>query len=342
MKRVLVCSLAVMILMASCFTAFAAGAPRYVTTTKYVTDGDAVALEVDTAVTGATKDTMLTYIAYNDANSDSTIADGEIVYLDQQTVGETGTLNFKYVTSKDNLTGVTVKFGTSDAEVGTTTGDITARKVTVVIGEDSEVIYMPTTADTTVYPTDLIIPVGKVITSVACGSEDITNAGVVIVDESTNKVSIKDNNFADNAVITIAVETPVIVEDPIILDTIANTLRKTRVINDVETEVEMLTVFSRAFTDVEASDETGDEADAVWGGIEICDSANFDANVETYRAFHRNPETGAFAVQLVNNSGVFELTNKTLYARAYVVNSKGVDVYSEVIELTSLDDVVAE
>ena len=335
MKRVLVCSLAVMILMASCFTAFAAGAPSYVTTTKYVTDGDAVALEVDTAVTGAAKDTMLTYIAYNDANSDSTIADGEIVYLDQQTVGETGTLNFKYVTSKDNLTGVTVKFGTSDAEVGTTTGDITARKVTVVIGEDREVIYMPTTADTTVYPTDLEIPFGTEIDSVTCGAADLTNAGVVIVDESTNIVSIKDNNFADDAVINIAVSDSI--EDPIIIDTRANTLRK--VVNG--TDAEMLTVFGRAFTDIEISGETGSQTDAEWGGIQICESEGFDANVETYRAYHRNYK-GSFAVQLVNTSGVFELTNKTLYARAYVLNSKGVRVYSDVFELTSLDDVVAE
>lgn len=325
MKRVLVCSLAVMILMASCFTAFAADAPDYVTTTTYVTEGDVTYLEVNTAVAGATKGTMLTYIAYKDS-----IADGNIVYIDQQTADSTGNLNFNYVTDKDNLTGVTVKFGTSDEEVGVIDGDIASRKVFVQLGEDRETIYMPTTADTTVYPTSLTIPVGKKFTSATCGGEVVSD--VVVIDESTNKVSIKDNGFEANDVITIEVEDLIVAVDPEVNNTIANTFRRATTIDGVPTEAERLTVFAKAITDVEVTDENGAE----WGGIIISKTANTDddlviggTGVEKFKAVYRGEE-GEFAVQLINASGVDELTTNTIYARAYAINSKGKIAYSEI------------
>lgn len=307
MKKVLVCALAALFLMASCLTAFAT--PAYVTTTSYVTESGVTSLNVNTVVTGAAADTMLTYLAYTgDAATDETV-----VFIDQKTAEADTPVTFSYTTAESNLTGVTVKFGTSaedDAYPITEAEAARIRVINVVVGDDSDSIVLPTEISTGVYATDIAVTNGYTVKTAVIGETDVA----ALIDVESGVVKVTDAAaLVNGATITITLEEPYTYV-PEVTDTNAGHF------NGFESglPVEKMTVFGKADTDMAV--DAGD-----WGGMILSESADFDIDttgVQIFPAKYRGAN-GEFAVQLVNK-GDKELTTKTWYARIYVKSTTGI------------------
>lgn len=325
MKKVLVCALAALFLMASCLTALAdATLPSYVTTTTYVMDGTTTKLQVNTNVTGADEGTMLTYLAYTGETAD----DNSIIYIDQQTADADKKASFNYTTAEANITGVTVKYGSSVSDSATTEADVyNLRTINVTYNGTTEPITLPTNVSTTVTKT---ITTGLTVGDYESYSAKINGVsapeGVVTIDNA-NKIVITDNAaLVDGAAVIVTIEEKEVIPAPVIdAGVIANNAFTGYEDNK---PVEKMTVFGKADTTLESD----------WGGIIVTDSAtvaetmNLD-NLEgatKYPALYRGDD-GSFAVQLVNKSGENELTTKPWYAKIYVTNAGGT-TYSNVIE----------
>lgn len=323
MKRILVCALAAMILMASCLTAFATS---YNTTTSYVTEYGGEWLQVSTHVTDADEGEMLTYLAYNDANDDATIADTEVVFIDQTTVPATGEANFVYLTGKGNLTGVDLKFGTNKAGANVVDSTVPSRAYAVEYKGATYNVVVPTAAVETVIVTDLTLVVGEELVSATYDSTDVTGA-VAIAD---GKITIQDSASFNGGTIVVTSEATI---EPIDPPTINNGKTLSAVFaKDVEGKLEeTLTVFGYAVSDL----ATG------WGGIVVSKDADAiaaykagdeTADVDVYEALYKGAE-GDFAVQLVNKTGTEDLTAGPVYACIYVTNSQHT-AYGDTLTLT--------
>lgn len=95
-------------------TGFAA---TYTTTTEYVLGNNTV--NAKTTVTGVQKDEQVTYLVHND--NDGTIADGDIIYINQDGGKTDGTATFSYQTTTTKINGLH-----STVLVGAATSSITA------------------------------------------------------------------------------------------------------------------------------------------------------------------------------------------------------------------------
>lgn len=341
MKKVLVCALAALFLMASCLTAFAEDTPNYVTTTTYVTDAEGEKLQVETNVTSATNGDMLTYLAYKEATLNEGPNDSNIKYIDQQTVVN-NSARFTYTTAKENLTGVIVKFGTSSESNPYTRTEAESertREVTVVLGSDDFVQPLPTETTTGIYTTDLPVPTGYTVESATLANGENVKS---LIDVSGSTIKFEDDDALDDgSVITVTLAAP----DLGTAEIVENTVKQGH-FNGYEASkpVEKMTVFGQITSD--ASD------DSDWGGIILTDDSTLTTEtfilgangVTPYRAYHKNSD-GQFAVQLVNKStgeetddSWKELTTKTWYARVYVKSGTGNTVYSDIITFNPIVD----
>lgn len=319
MKKVLVCALAALFLMASCLTAFAT--PAYVTTTSYVTEDGVTSLNVKTVVTGAEDDTMLTYLAYTgEAATDETV-----VFIDQKTAdGEP--VEFNYTTAESNLTGVTVKFGTSDEDEAYPITEAEAARIRVinvaVVDGGNDSIVLPTATSTGVYATDITVPSGYELVSAVIGETNVAS----LIDIASGVVKVTDAAaLVNGATITITLEEPYSY-DPEVTETVAGHYNG----YDAGDPAEKMTVFGKADTDIAVN--AGD-----WGGMILSENADFDIDtvgVQIFPAKYRG-ENGEFAVQLINK-GDKELTNRTWYARVYVKSTTGI-AYGPVHEFEAIE-----
>lgn len=332
MKKVLVCALAALFLMASCLTAFAS-TPTYVTTTTYVMTDAGEKLQVNTNVSGADEGTMLTYLAYTGVEAN----DNSIVYIDQQTADSNKTASFGYTTAKGNLTGVTVKYGSSVSDTATD-GNYNVRTVTVSYREVPAVtLTLPTEASETVttgIKTGITVNEYESWSATIDGVAD-TNS-IATVDEATGEIIIYDNKaLSDGAAIVVETVDPIVIPVPE-PDT---GLVETGSFTGYESgePVEKMTMFGYA---------TGATLEDNWGGIIVgtdynaVDEYEIGDDVEgvnEYRALYKNSE-GAFAVQLVNKSGNSEFIKDgtTWYGKIYVGNEGGYG-YSDVKEISVSD-----
>lgn len=316
MKKVLVCALAALFLMASCLTAFAAEMPSYVTTTSYVTENDVTSLYVKTTVTGAETDTMLTYLAYTGASAD----DDSVVFIDQKTADGSAPVVFDYTTETKNLTGVTVKFGTSDDSVAgypktEPEADRTRVINVAVVDGGNGAITLPTEVTTGVYATNIEVTTGYTVETAVIGETNVAN----LIDVASGVVKVNDDAaLVDGATITITLKAPYTFE-PIVEET--NEGRFTGFEGGLP--VEKMTVFGKATADFDKMEEGFD-----WGGMLLSETNSEpeygDADVTAYAAKFRG-EDGSFAVQLVNkDADNLELTTKTWYARVYVRSTTGI------------------
>lgn len=322
MKKVLVCALAALFLMATCLTAFAVD---YTTTTTYNTNG---ALEIKTTVSGAVAGDMYTYLAYTDAEP----TDETIIYIDQQTAAEGTPLTFSFSSSNadtiEKLKSVTVKSGSSAADA--TTVDESAdlkdayREVTV------EVAYPDKDAVTdTVYLaeeyavgngervelTDIIIEEGYSWNSATLNAN-------IIIDDATRKVSVKDSAGLEAGTITITLTKDVVIPVPSV-DTSVTTGGRYVGFHGGQ-KAEKLTVFGQISNIPEGKE---------FGIILHDDNSGegYKTSTRKYPAKHKN-DLGQFAVQLVNiieDGGTPELM-EDLYAWIYVVDANGETIYSPV------------
>ncbi len=311
MKKVLVCALAALFLMATCLTAFAVD---YTTTTSYTTDGQ---LTVTTNVTSAADNEMITYLAYK-GTGDAPEKDDDIIYIDQKTWNGTE-LTFEYTTDKANLTGVKVKSGSSTAATATDM-ELGARKITVKAeGQDDYVFYLPETVGTHIETTTITVPEGYSL------------ADAAYVEDVNGTVTITDNDaLINNTEITVEFVQNEVVNDPTVDVGYGNSFTTT----EGETTKDILTVLAKVSTNTTASADND-----VCGIILTTDKAAIEdtTNIDTdkaiaYKAVDKN-SNGYFAVQLVNTSGTIELSNSTYYARVYAVNSKDVKKYGEIITI---------
>ncbi len=325
MKKVLVCALAALFLMATCLTAFA----EPVTTTAYVNNK----LVVTTTVTDATDGDMLTYLAYEGDAAAAPASDDDIVYIDQQTFVEGETTTFSYTTDKDAWVGTVVKSGSSAADVETYVTTLEGRKITVVFAgadDGSEEIFLPLTG------------AASIVTELTTGNNWTVDAAYTdYVSENTEGkfvITDADASLADGTTITITTEVPYTFDPAVTLGKGKSFVTKDAEDNDVE----KLTVFGEVKTDV--ASPSGN-----WGGILITkdpSSATEDnfkigaANVTAYAAKARAGEANVytFAVQLVNY-GNLELTTAPLWARVYSVDDNDDYAYGEII---AFNEVVAD
>ncbi len=329
MKKVLVCALAALFLMASCLTAFAAPT-GYETTTAYETVGGVEMLKVTTTVTGAAANEMLTYLAYEGEAAATAIDDDDIVYIDQKSaVAGTPTV-FTYYAAKTaaNLTGVTVKSGTSDpAVIDPEVIDLPGRTITVKLEGQTDYIYtLPLEATTSTETTTLTIASGYEFA-------DATVDGVSIADYVTapsGAIIIEDNAaLVDGAEVIITVDATVTVEAP---EFAAGTEKG---VSFVVGDVEKLTVFGQV--DTKVADDSAEYGILITTDADLADfdlAAADGSTVIKYEALGKGT-SGAFAVQLVNESAEFELTTAPHYARIYVKNSAGED-YSDIITIPAV------
>lgn len=316
MKKVLVCALAALFLMASCLTAFAAEMPSYVTTTSYVTEDGVTSLNVETIVTGAAADTMLTYLAYTGAAA----TDETVVFIDQKTADGSNSVEFSYTTAKENLTGVTVKFGTSDDSVAgypktEPEADRTRVINVTVVGGESAAITLPTEVGTSVNATTIAVGTGYTVKTAVIGETDVAN----LIDIDSGYVKVTDDDaLVNGSTITITLEAPYTF-NPIVEATNSGHFTG----YEGGEPVEKMTVFGKATSDFDEMEENFD-----WGGMLL--SSNSEGleygaeGVQIYPAKYRG-EDGSFAVQLVNKDAAnMELTTQTWYARVYVRSTTGI------------------
>lgn len=324
MKRILVCALAAMILMASCLTAFAA--PTYTTTTSYVKVNDVEYLQVSSTVINATEGDMITFLAY-DENAGDTIEDNEVVYIDQKTVPADRTLNFTYNTDKAKLTGVDLKFGTDGDAAPAGDANVPSRTYTVSYKNATYTVVVPTAAVVdTVITTDLVLVTGEKLATATYGGANVLSA----VSTADGKITIQDSTDFNGGTIVVTSEATI---EPIDPPTINNDKTLSAVFaKEVDGKLEeTLTVFGYAISDL----ATG------WGGIVVSKDADAidaykdgdaDADVDVYEALYKGID-GDFAVQLVNKTGTEDLTAGPVYACIYVTNSQHT-AYGDTLTLT--------
>lgn len=344
MKKVLVCALAVLFLMASCVNAFAAA--TYTTTTTYVTEGDTTKLKVETNVTDVTEGTMVTYLAYKEETTGEGPTDENIKFIDQQTAGSAGSVKFEYTTEMGNLTGMTVKSGSDAADQTDAYEEDEAdrvRTIKVTCGDDSDTLKLPTDVTNSAVSTDIDTKTNYTVeTATFTASADGATAVDIMssIDYSGGKIAITDSStIGSNGTITIALKAPA-----------------TATVEDVAKgqysgysdgkAAHKMTMFAKAGSNV-ASKEAPDrewEGEKVkgWGGIVVLETndkpENADALVgntsaKVYPAHFRGDD-GSFAVQLVDKTQ--KMGTKKMYACIYVVSSDGIVTYSNVQEFVPL------
>ena len=311
MKKVLVCALAALFLMATCLTAFA----EPVTTTSYVDNK----LVVTTTIDDANDGDMLTYLAYQ--SEDATIEDDEIIYIDQKTFEEGKTTTFSYTADKDAWVGTVVKSGSSAASDPYST-TLEGRTITVEFAGADSGSYEFTLANEGASVTT------TTLTTSNDWSVDEQFKGYVSKDGDYFVITDSDASLEDGTTITITTTIPY-TYDPAVAE---GSIGKVFKVEDGETTVEKLTVFGEVKTDVT-------DVNGTWGGIlvtadESVATGTFDVSTATkYEAKARKGDANGytFAVQLVNTSGVDDLTAKSHWARIYVVDSEGDYKYGAVI-----------
>ena len=327
MKKVLSIALAITVIMLSSVTTFAASQN---TTTTYVTDAEGNDfIRVNTVVTD-TAGAKVSYIAFK--NNDSSVEEN-IVYIDQKTVNANNDpITFEYATEVEGFTGIKIEGGSTAADRKIYSASTTYRTVTVVFGEESCELILPTeVTEDTLYATDLVSDYES-FASVTFA--DGTNAADYITLDGAAIKLVDKAGLADNAVITIIGEEPF---EAAISDVAYGSFVK----EDEEGNLsETFTVFGKVFTDIEAGGED------VWGGILFTDDAdkldaqiagtyNYIGNgIDEFVARYRNND-GEFAVQLVNQNMVDSLTESNKYACIFLNSSSGT-IYGDVITFEAI------
>lgn len=319
MKKVLVCALAALFLMATCLTAFAT--VSYETTTAYNSDGN---IEVTTQATSDTNGEMVTYLAYTGDSA----TEESIVYIDQQTYyGEA--LTFSYVMDDEKLSTVTVKSGSSSANTATDM-ELGARKITVKAeNQDDYVFYLPETVGTHAETTKITVPEGY----------SLANDTPAYVRNVEGTVTITDNaELINNTEITVTFKINAVPDAPVVIEEGSYGNSFTRYDENNEPKEEVLAVLGIVTTDATPA------ADVNACGIVL--SLDLDAisadeitvdgeEIVEYKAFAKN-SAGYFAIQLVNQNMDAEhigLAQNDYYARVYAQNSIGERVYGPVITI---------
>lgn len=357
MKKVLVCALAALFLMASCVNAFAAA--TYTTTTTYITDDSGEKLKVTTNVTDVDEGTMVTYLAYKEATPGEGPTDSNIKFIDQKTADSTG-VKFEYTTAKDNLTGVTVKSGSNATDQTgmpyTEDESNRVRTITVTCGDDSDTITLPTATTASVITTKIAVKENYTLetaTFTATGSEAPTDIKSSI-GYTGSYITITDSAaLTGNGAIAITVAAPVLSEATV-SDVIGGHF------NGFEDglPVNKMTVFGKAGADIASVNEptkewTGKTVKG-WGGIVVLEikpddtattvpktAADLVANdsAVVYPAHYRGAD-GSFAVQLVDK--VSKISESNMYACIYVVSTDGAVTYGDVIHFAPITDTATQ
>ena len=330
MKKVLVCALAALMLMTTCMSALAnpLTASDYVTTTTYVIDAEGYTkLQVNTHADAAAG-TMLTYLAHTGAEP----TDLSIVYIDQQTADDNGA-DFSYTTAEANISGVTVKYGSSLNDNAVEEPDeYNLRNITVTYNGASETINLPTTYNANVTTIiDLDMKATGTIKAYTATIGEVSVKDLVNIDDAGN-ITVTDGALLadkDNATIALTVEFEPEIEVPVVPDTVESGRFSGY---EAGNPVEKMTMFGSAANAGAATEN--------WGGIIVGETAEDvtastpDAPVGTakvYRAIFKGPN-GEFAVQLVDKTGSNELTSKSWFGKIYVGNEGGYG-YSAVKEI---------
>lgn len=347
MKKVLVCALAALFLMASCVNAFAA---TYTTTTTYVTEGEGneatTKLKVETNVGGVDEGTMVTYLAYKLGDGDEGPTDDNIKFIDQQTADSTGSVNFEYTTDVGNLTGMTVKSGSDAAEQTVAHEEAEAdrvRTITVTCGDGGDTLKLPTEVTNSAVSTNIDTKADYEVTEATFTASTDGATAVDIkssIDYSGDKIAITDSSsIGSNGAIVITLKAPA-----------------TATVKDVATgqysgysggdAAHKMTMFAKADSNVASKEEPEKEWEGKtvrgWGGIVVLETndkpENADALVgntsaKVYPAHFRG-EDGSFAVQLVDKTQ--KMGTQKMYACIYVVSSDGIVTYSDVQEFEPL------
>lgn len=343
MKKVLVCALAALFLMASCVNAFAAA--TYTTTTTYVTEGDTTKLKVETNVSGVGDGTMVTYLAYKEADGEGP-TDDNIKFIDQQTADTTGSVKFEYTTEMGNLTGMTVKSGSDAADQTAAHEEAEAdrvRTITVTCGDDSDILKLPTEVTNSAVSTNIDTK----------ADYEVTAATFTASTDGATAVDIKDSINYDGEKITITDSSSIGINGAIVITLKAPA---TATVEDVAKgqysghsdgdAAHKMTMFAKAGSNVADKNEPEKEWTGKtvrgWGGIvvletndkpETPDELVGGLSAKVYPAHFRGDD-GSFAVQLVDKTQ--QMGTKKMYACIYVVSSDGIVTYSDVQEFEPL------
>lgn len=331
MKKVLVCALAALFLMASCVNAFAA---TYSTTTSYVTDNDGTKLKVSTNVTDVAEGTMVTYLAYKGEEPN----DETITYIDQQTADSNG-VKFEYTTDEANLTGVTVKSGSDEADQTdkpyVEDESARVRTIKVVCGDDESKVCLPTEAGSNIVKSTIIATKKDYkVASATFKKDDETEGKDVksLVDYTGETIKITDDTkLLGNGTLTITLEEP---EKATVADDASGIYNG----HSDGVPADKMTMFGKADGSVESdpTKEWSDKKVKGWGGIVVLETETEPANAEAlvndtnakvYPAHFRGND-GSFAVQLVDKTQ--KMGETTMYACIYVVSPSGNVTYSKV------------
>lgn len=313
MKKVLVCALAVLFLMASCTTVFAA---NIVTTTTYDEGAtlDANNMVVTTVVTEVANGTMISFLAKNGE---------DYVYADQYTSdGNTPTV-FTYQGPKESISSVEVLSGSNAPGAGLYEQPLSeegyVRVINVVVNDHEDantVLYLPTYEEGTTYTFGL-----EVDADLEFGSATLNDTDTAIaMTQHGNVFTFTDSEeFTNGATFNMNLHTVVDVS-------ISAVTTGSFVANDVE----KLTVFAKVTAPenceygVILSNTTNSESDLTYSST--------TPGVKTYAALGKGAD-GSFAIQLVNQTGVLELTEGDWVARVYVEDSNGEYIYSDVVDV---------
>ncbi len=321
MKKVLVCALAALFLMANCLTAFAApAAADYTTTTTYIVDGDGttkLSVETTVATTNLTSGDMLTYLAYT--GNSATPADADIIYIDQQTYDGSTSPKFAYTTDDANISGVTVKYGASTLATAIE-DDYTVRTITVTDGKTNNTVTFPSEVGANAsVTTDIVISSNDASYTATLDGADVKS---LVTLDGAGKFVINDGAAlagANGKTITIAVESEQEEVAPNYDDT--NDKGGMYVGYSNSKLAEKLCLFGIAPAGVT-------EYGIIITTEYVTDEAfTYDAATGKFAGKAKGSE-GQFAVQLVkymNDADDKELTTGTLKARTYV---KGATKYA--------------
>ncbi len=332
MKKVLVCALAALFLMATCLTAFAVDV-EYITTTTYVDNK----LEIKTTATGTEPGEMLTYLAYTDEDP----TDETIVYIDQQTFDGSTPVVFSYtsddVKTINDLSKITVKSGSSKSDKANTLTEETRnayRTINVVVkysvanNEEEDVtipVKFPKTYSAEAGDLNLVNTGHEIKDGYVLDREATADYITVTDGEVAGYIQIKDTGLQDGDTVTVAVKK----DYSFVASVDPNATKSGRYEGYSDnTAAEKLTIFGKVVTDIAVG--AGD-----WGGI-ILSKDEAGLNYEAAKAAGRlypakfKGSEGQFAVQLVNY-GSKELMDDW-YACIYVRNLNNETIYGETIE----------
>ena len=311
MKKVLVCALAVLFLMASCTTVFAATQ----TTTTYAEGDtlDANNMVVTTVVTEVANGTMISFLAKNGE---------DYVYADQQT-SNGGETVFTYAGPKESISSVEVLSGSNaqDAvlyeQLLSEEGYVRVINVEVNDHEDANtVLYLPEYKAGTNYTFEL-----EVDADLEFGSATLNDTDTAIaMTQHGNVFTFTDSEeFTNGATFNMNLHTVVDVS-----------ISAVTTGSFVASDAEKLTVFAKVTAPenceygVILSNTTNSESDLTYSST--------TPGVKTYAALGKGAD-GSFAIQLVNQTDVLELTEGDWVARVYVEGSNGEYFYSDVVDV---------